>query len=768
MTVASAARKGKRTPLATTTDNANGKNGHSRNGHASPAAAADTLPIPNLDSSVPAKQIPLGWIRESATNPRKSYDKASLEALADSIRAVGVLQPVIVRQLVVEKQLDVLELVAGSRRLRAAKLVGLNTIPARVCVLNDQQVAEIQIVENDQREDISPLERAAGYQRLIDDFGCSVDQVAARVGKSVSAVRAILRLRQLPKIAAKALEAGAISASVAELIAARPSAEMREEVAKYACSAQWDGQPPTVKEVKEWIADECMVELKQAPFSQNEEGLAGAPSCVACPKRTGNARDLYPDARADVCTDPKCYDAKAKAYGERLQQLAKDAGRDVIAGKAAEKIFPKWGAGHLPYDSPYVELDKPCAEDKQKRTVRELLKGHLDDAEVVIVVDEHQRTRELVEKKRARDLLRKHHKIGAGEERQQSADDARRAKERAETAAKGRALAAAATRANFLVAETARLKFGAAMLGCTPETLELLRHLVRAAADFAWSEACNKVSKRRGADQGDRRDGKTSRDAVMHLVDEAKSAGDVMSILAELIAARQSLRWGSMYAADMDKEEKAFWKAWGIDRKQILKELAEAKDTKASPAAAKNGTPSPAAASNGTPATKNRAKRERRTARRHDDSESVSENNATQPSSAPGLDVLPLALADVPTQTGKPPPVGWDATLDLIAALGVRTLGDLLARARRQRQRECSTAIYAALRSCSGVSAEMARRAGAYVETLLVPCWGDPAKRQKTQAAAVAARRCRSCYCTDLSMGPGAVWVEDDLCSDCA
>src|SRR5262249_1592947 len=144
--------------------------------------------------------------------------------------------------------------------------------------------------------------------------GATVEDLATRIGKSVSTVRGLLRLRQLPTKARKALEDGTLSASVAELIASRPSPAMREKVSAFALSPsdRWDrrGELPSYRDVKEWVGRTCMVELKQAPFSQKDAELVReAGPCESCPKRTGNNRAEYPDGRADVCTDPECYGA---------------------------------------------------------------------------------------------------------------------------------------------------------------------------------------------------------------------------------------------------------------------------------------------------------------------------------------------------------------------------------------------------------------------------------------------------------------------------
>ncbi len=126
--------------------------------------------------------------------PRQQFSQEELEALRDSIAAQGIIQPLLVR-----KNKTGFELVAGERRLRAARLAGLKTVPVVVKSLSDAEMLEMSIVENIQRENLNPMEEAEAYHRLMAEFKLTQDQVAGRVGKSRSSVANFLRLRQLPK-----------------------------------------------------------------------------------------------------------------------------------------------------------------------------------------------------------------------------------------------------------------------------------------------------------------------------------------------------------------------------------------------------------------------------------------------------------------------------------------------------------------------------------------------------------------------------------------
>ncbi len=145
-------------------------------------------------------------IHPNRYQPRRSFDEADLAELTLSIREQGIIQPLIVR-----KDTSGYELVAGERRLRAAKRVGLERVPVVVKELTDAEMLEISVVENIQRADLNPLEEADAYHRLITEFNLTQDQAAERVGKSRSAVANMLRLRQLPDPIKADIMAGKLS-----------------------------------------------------------------------------------------------------------------------------------------------------------------------------------------------------------------------------------------------------------------------------------------------------------------------------------------------------------------------------------------------------------------------------------------------------------------------------------------------------------------------------------------------------------------------------
>lgn len=151
--------------------------------------------------------IPVAHIRPNPSQPRKEFNDESLDELAESIRQHGLIQPVTVRYLG-EKRF---ELISGERRLRASKLAGLREIPGYVREVDDEQILTLALIENIQREDLSPLEVAMGYERLMEEMGLTQAEVAGKVGKNRSTVTNMLRLLNLPDFIQAALRDELIS-----------------------------------------------------------------------------------------------------------------------------------------------------------------------------------------------------------------------------------------------------------------------------------------------------------------------------------------------------------------------------------------------------------------------------------------------------------------------------------------------------------------------------------------------------------------------------
>ena len=167
-----------------------------------------------------AQTVPIEAIRPSPFQPRRHFADAELDGLAQSIREKGIVQPLLVRPII-DEAAD-FELVAGERRWRAAQRVGLHEVPVVIRPLGDSEALEIALVENLQREDLSPLEEAEAYSRLTREFGRSQAGLAEAVGKSRSHVANTLRLLSLPAPVRKSLDEGALTAGHARALLAAP------------------------------------------------------------------------------------------------------------------------------------------------------------------------------------------------------------------------------------------------------------------------------------------------------------------------------------------------------------------------------------------------------------------------------------------------------------------------------------------------------------------------------------------------------------------
>lgn len=198
------------------------------------------------DSDATLRELPISEIVANTYQPRSHFDEEALVSLSASIRSVGVLQPILVREV----GEDAYELIAGERRWRAAKRAGLQTIPAIVRSAEDEGSLEQALVENLHREDLGALEEAAAYQQLIEEFKLTQDQVATRVGKSRSAVANTMRLLQLPTSIQRLLGDGQLSAGHARALLGTPDRAFQEKLAKAIVSEKL-----TVREVEDRVRE---------------------------------------------------------------------------------------------------------------------------------------------------------------------------------------------------------------------------------------------------------------------------------------------------------------------------------------------------------------------------------------------------------------------------------------------------------------------------------------------------------------------------------
>lgn len=287
------------------------------------------------------RNIPLDDIAPHPANRRiGGFNQEKLDQLAESIRAVGVQQPAVVRP----GKDQPYELVAGERRWRASRIAGMDTLPCIVRNLDDATTLRIQLIENLQREDVHPLDEADGYSLLIQDGRYDVENVAAETGKSASYIYQRLKLRELIPSARKMLIDETITAGHAILIA-RLSPEQQERVIKEGLRGWGRDYIPSVRKIDEWIHSEILMDLSKAPWKKDDATVvAEAGSCTACTKRTGYAPALFADVgKKDHCLDRVCFAAKGGALvARRREELKGEEHLEVVDG-----YMPKTPAGAL-------------------------------------------------------------------------------------------------------------------------------------------------------------------------------------------------------------------------------------------------------------------------------------------------------------------------------------------------------------------------------------------------------------------------------------
>lgn len=281
-------------------------------------------------------------IRISHTN-RKRFNEQALQDLAANIKEVGILQPILLRPVTpTDSNPEHFEIVAGERRWRAACIAGLDVVPTIVRNLSDKQAAEIQILENVQREDPHPLEEAEGYEQLMMNHGYNADQLADKIKKSRSYIYGRFKLCALALDVREQFLNEAIPASTALLLARIPVPKLQSRALAEIInpSGMFPSEPMSYRRAQQHIQQRYTLDLTTANFEMDDAKLlvvAGA--CTKCPKRSGNQPILFADIKsADVCTDPDCFSEKRAAQYAKVIVIANKTGIPVLEGEEADKI----------------------------------------------------------------------------------------------------------------------------------------------------------------------------------------------------------------------------------------------------------------------------------------------------------------------------------------------------------------------------------------------------------------------------------------------
>ena len=329
-------------------------------------------------------EVPLHQLHDSPLQYRKTYQQATIDEIAASIRDTGrIHQPLVVRlrypNPLFRDQYDPqdgYEIVFGHTRRRGAEQAGLATAPCIVRTLTDSQVRAAQAAENIARADVHPIEEAQGFQAMIDSDNVTADMLAEQLGKSRSYVYGRLKLLALCPEVRKACLAGEIGTEVGLLIARLRTTKLQEKALARIKSKYYDlgdGGKKSFRNIRDLLNEHFTLDLKSAFFDiEDEMLLPAAGHCLRCPKRSGNAPEFEDVAKgnqkeghyyqagylrhagADVCTDPDCFEEKKKAHLAREALKLEQQGNTVIAGNRARAAIGADGqvkGGYVPFSA---------------------------------------------------------------------------------------------------------------------------------------------------------------------------------------------------------------------------------------------------------------------------------------------------------------------------------------------------------------------------------------------------------------------------------
>jgi len=337
-----------------------------------PTATAAAAPlVADKDRKEKFDRVALSALRESDDNPRRYFDAEDLKKLAENIRQVGILEPLVVRPLAGEKY----EIVCGARRYRAAKIAELGEVPVVVRDYTDDQVLQVMISENLQRQDLAALDEAEGYSHVIAKRKLTAEQLAGQLGKSVSYVYMRMKLCDLIAPAKELMRKEKdFTVSHAEKTS-RLTTALQQEALKWLVAEEeiesddedaMGYSSVRVKSIRSyteylaWLAHNVQLDLAKAPWKKDDAALVPAAGpCSTCHKRAGFSPNLFPDLakQPNTCTDRDCYRAKLRAFAERVFEAARKEDRGAV------KLSEEYGSrgdlrGRDKYDE--IKSKKKC------------------------------------------------------------------------------------------------------------------------------------------------------------------------------------------------------------------------------------------------------------------------------------------------------------------------------------------------------------------------------------------------------------------------
>lgn len=471
-----------------------------------------TVRVAEADAAPPApaelQYLALNLLVDSKTNPRHIYNKEAMETLRRSVEQHGILQPVLVRS---RASGGGFEVIAGSRRVAIARELKLKEIPAAVQDLSDDQVIDVQLVENIQRESLHPLEEAEAFGRYRAAGLKSID-IARKVQRSASWVDKRLALNDLIPPLKELFRNGKIGLGAAQEFARIHDQETQKRAFEK-IGKRIDEED--IADLREEIVADHLYRISRAPFDTKKENVVpGVCACTDCPFRFGNHADQGAKEIGDACGDPSCYDAKADAEWDRRLDAHLAKGGEVLDDKEVEEVFASQDG--LAWGTPYLELSD-YANGYSGTKVGELVKQH----GIPTYLARSAATKRIYEIVRKADIA-----LVAPKQRASSNPDNALAKARREQKAKLRF---------FTVAVVDKVREG------NLDAEKVDKFLVRVALDSAWSESINEVGKRLGLlnDSTTKKDKDRLKSTLAKWAAEC-SADDRLALIVELALHRKN------------------------------------------------------------------------------------------------------------------------------------------------------------------------------------------------------------------------------------
>lgn len=510
-------------------------------------------------SAIPTVMVAIDRIKPSPNNPRKTFAAEPLKQLAESIKAHGVLQAILVRPAggkvtsnrsgTRQSKEEYYELVAGERRWRASKLAKLTEIPVQIREFTDKEVAEVQVIENDQREDVAPLEQARGYARLIE-LGDDATTIAGKIGRPERYVTGRLQLLNLIPALQKDLEGEKLPFGHAWLLSKLPAGQQSAAV-KEGTVYMHGGQVNSLAWLKQQIRQQALTDLSAAPWKKDDATLVPkAGACKTCPKRSGANPDLFDELlgtkdKGDYCSDRECYVGKQEAFVQlSVDRVKKEHGSVVKLTSSymskSKDVIAYWDVDVL------TRKAAATANGKAKKAV------WVDGEKAGQVVDV------LMQKKRV----------------DTSGSTDRYKAEQAKARQRGEAGKVAAEVAMKMVAEKTRAAAGS-VVGWPPALGRMLRSVLIQTVSHGAADMCRLVRKRRGIET---KATYQNAQGMMPTIEALKEPADMLAMLAELMAADKAQWWGRDMGENQQSTE--FWSAWGVDRAALIKQAVREKEAK--------------------------------------------------------------------------------------------------------------------------------------------------------------------------------------------